>query len=51
VYTQYIRYWMGVLHGDLGTSIRMHDSVNLMTDVAQLDQTANARLVLKALSS
>ena len=25
--TQYIRYWSGVLHGDLGTSIRLHDSV------------------------
>jgi peptide/nickel transport system permease protein len=25
--TQYIRYWAGVLHGDLGTSIRLHDSV------------------------
>ena len=25
--TQYIRYWSGVLHGDLGASIRLHDSV------------------------
>jgi len=25
--TQYIRYWTGVLHGDLGTSIRMHSTV------------------------
>ena len=25
--TQYIRYWGGVLHGDLGASIRLHDSV------------------------
>ncbi|MGA7339630.1 MAG: ABC transporter permease [Terracidiphilus sp.] len=25
--TQYIRYWAGVLHGDLGSSIRLHDSV------------------------
>ena len=25
--TQYIRYWDGVLHGDLGASIRLHDSV------------------------
>ncbi len=25
--TQYIHYWTGVLHGDLGTSIRLHDSV------------------------
>ena len=24
---QYLHYWMGVLHGDLGSSIRMHDSV------------------------
>jgi peptide/nickel transport system permease protein len=24
---QYIRYWAGVLHGDLGTSIRLHDTV------------------------
>jgi len=24
---QYARYWKGVLHGDLGSSIRMHDSV------------------------
>jgi ABC-type dipeptide/oligopeptide/nickel transport system permease component len=25
--TQYIHYWAGVLHGDLGASIRLHDSV------------------------
>jgi ABC-type dipeptide/oligopeptide/nickel transport system permease component len=25
--TQYFRYWAGVLHGDLGSSIRLHDSV------------------------
>jgi ABC-type dipeptide/oligopeptide/nickel transport system permease component len=25
--SQYIRYWAGVLHGDLGASIRLHDSV------------------------
>ena len=25
--TQYLRYWAGVLHGDLGQSIRMHDTV------------------------
>jgi peptide/nickel transport system permease protein len=25
--TQYVRYWAGVLHGDLGASIRLHDSV------------------------
>src|ERR1700674_2765000 len=24
---QYLRYWKGVVHGDLGSSIRMHDSV------------------------
>ncbi len=24
---QYVHYWNGVLHGDLGTSIRLHDSV------------------------
>jgi peptide/nickel transport system permease protein len=24
---QYLHYWAGVLHGDLGTSIRLHDSV------------------------
>src|SRR5271157_720099 len=24
---QYVRYWEGVVHGDLGSSIRMHDSV------------------------
>ena len=24
---QYVRYWSGVLHGDLGVSIRLHDSV------------------------
>lgn len=24
---QYVHYWSGVLHGDLGTSIRLHDSV------------------------
>jgi len=27
LHTQYLRYWTGVLHGNLGTSIRMHDSV------------------------
>ena len=27
LHTQYIRYWGGVLHGNLGTSIRLHDSV------------------------
>jgi ABC-type dipeptide/oligopeptide/nickel transport system permease component len=25
--TQYIRYWSGVVHGNLGNSIRLHDSV------------------------
>ena len=25
--TQYARYWAGVLHGDLGASIRLHDTV------------------------
>ena len=25
---QYVRYWKGVFRGDLGTSIRMHDSVS-----------------------
>ncbi len=24
---QYVRYWRGVLHGDLGQSLRLHDSV------------------------
>ena len=28
LHTQYIRYWAGVLHGDLGSSIRMHDTVS-----------------------
>jgi peptide/nickel transport system permease protein len=27
LHTQYIRYWNGVLHGDLGISIRLHDTV------------------------
>jgi peptide/nickel transport system permease protein len=27
LHTQYIRYWTGVFHGDLGNSIRLHDSV------------------------
>jgi ABC-type dipeptide/oligopeptide/nickel transport system permease component len=27
LHTQYIRYWTGVVHGDLGSSIRMHDTV------------------------
>jgi ABC-type dipeptide/oligopeptide/nickel transport system permease component len=27
LHTQYLRYWAGVLHGDLGVSIRLHDSV------------------------
>jgi ABC-type dipeptide/oligopeptide/nickel transport system permease component len=25
--TQYVRYWLGLLHGDLGQSLRLHDSV------------------------
>lgn len=28
LHTQYLRYWNGVLHGDLGNSIRLHDSVS-----------------------
>ncbi len=28
LHTQYIHYWSGVLHGDLGSSIRLHDSVS-----------------------
>ena len=24
---QYVHYWAGVLHGDLGSSIRLHDTV------------------------
>lgn len=27
LWTQYVRYWAGVVHGDLGNSIRMHDTV------------------------
>jgi ABC-type dipeptide/oligopeptide/nickel transport system permease component len=27
LWEQYIRYWAGVVHGDLGTSIRLHDTV------------------------
>ena len=27
LHTQYIHYWAGVLHGNLGESIRLHDSV------------------------
>jgi ABC-type dipeptide/oligopeptide/nickel transport system permease component len=27
LHRQYLHYWAGVLHGDLGTSIRMHDTV------------------------
>ncbi len=27
LWKQYIHYWAGVLHGDLGSSIRLHDSV------------------------
>ncbi len=27
LWTQYLHYWSGVLHGDLGESIRLHDSV------------------------
>jgi peptide/nickel transport system permease protein len=27
LHTQYVRYWTGVVHGDLGSSIRMHDTV------------------------
>ena len=27
LWTQYMHYWSGVMHGDLGASIRLHDSV------------------------
>ena len=27
LHQQYLRYWNGVVHGDLGSSIRLHDSV------------------------
>src|ERR1700739_1430241 len=27
LWSQYVHYWCGVLHGDLGSSIRLHDSV------------------------
>ena len=27
LWTQYAHYWNGVLHGDLGSSIRLHDTV------------------------
>src|ERR1700757_4676755 len=27
LYRQYLHYWNGVIQGDLGTSIRLHDSV------------------------
>ena len=27
LWTQYLHYWAGVLHGDLGNSIRLHDTV------------------------
>jgi len=27
LWSQYLHYWSGVLHGDLGASIRLHDSV------------------------
>ncbi len=27
LWSQYLRYWDGVLHGDLGSSIRLHDTV------------------------
>jgi len=27
LHTQYLRYWRGVLHADLGQSLRLHDSV------------------------
>src|ERR1700727_3331181 len=27
VHTQYLHYWRGVLHADLGQSLRLHDSV------------------------
>ncbi len=27
IHTQYLHYWRGVLHGDLGQSLRLHDSV------------------------
>ncbi|GGA57348.1 peptide ABC transporter permease [Edaphobacter acidisoli] len=27
LHTQYIRYWSGLIHGDMGQSLRLHDSV------------------------
>jgi ABC-type dipeptide/oligopeptide/nickel transport system permease component len=28
LWSQYVHYWSGVIHGDLGNSIRLHDSVS-----------------------
>lgn len=46
--TQYVRYWRGVLHGDLGRSIRLNDSVThlvLMRYPFTVELTAAALII------
>ena len=41
---QYLRYWHGVLHGDLGHSLRLNDSVTHLIGCA-IGQTGRSRAV------
>jgi peptide/nickel transport system permease protein len=41
---QYVRYWRGVLHGDLGQSLRLHDSVSHLI-AARYPYTAELTIV------
>ena len=36
LHTQYFHYWAGVLHGDLGSSIRLHSTVSTSSPPAIL---------------
>ncbi len=45
--TQYLHYWRGVLHGDLGSSLRLHDSV---THLVALRYPYTVSLTLAALA-
>jgi len=47
--TQYVRYWKGVVHGDLGRSIRMSDSVTHLI-VQRYPQTLQLTVVALAIA-
>ena len=49
LWLQYVRYWSGVLHGDLGSSIRLHDSVGHLI-VARYPYTLTLTIAALALA-